>query len=110
MDLLCRMVWSELDHQCTLQGAGIEKRLYGVVGLSFIYAEVHEELYLVSWGVDNAYLFLQAPSTLGLSLLLFLPILGCLCLFRFFHQGVACVPWAVITIQVLGPCWGLWRG
>ena len=34
-----------------------------MVGFSFIYVEVHEELDLVSWDVDNAYILLQAPST-----------------------------------------------
>ena len=43
------MVQLVFDHYCTVQGTGIEKCLCGVVGFSFIYAEVHEELYLVSW-------------------------------------------------------------
>ena len=38
-------------------------RLCGVVGDSVIYVEVHGELDLVSYDVDNAYLLLQAPST-----------------------------------------------
>ena len=63
LDLLRRMVRSELARQCELQGAGIEDCLCGVVGYSVIYAEVHGELDLVSWDVDNAYLLLQAPST-----------------------------------------------
>ena len=44
LDLLCRLVRSELARQCELQGAGIEDRLCGVVGYSVIYAEVHGEL------------------------------------------------------------------
>ena len=58
LDLFFWMVWSELACQCALQGAGIEECLCGVVGFSIIYAEVHEELDLVSWDVDNAYLLL----------------------------------------------------
>ena len=63
LDLLRHMVRSELDCQCTLQGADVEKPLCGVVSLSFLYIEIHEELDLVSWDVDNAYLLLQAPIT-----------------------------------------------
>ena len=63
MDLLCQMVRSELDYQCALQDDGMEERVYGVVGLSIIYAEVWEELDLVSWYVDNVCLLLQSPST-----------------------------------------------
>ena len=48
MDLLCRMVHPELNCQCALQGAGIEKHLCGVVGFSIIYAEVHEEFDMFS--------------------------------------------------------------
>ena len=35
----------------------------GMVGLSIMYAEVLEELDLVSWDVDNVCLLLQSPST-----------------------------------------------
>ena len=34
-----------------------------MVGLSIMYAEVLEELDLVSWDVDNVCLLLQSPST-----------------------------------------------
>ena len=34
----------------------------GVVGLPIIYAEVQEELDLVSWDVDNTCFILQSPS------------------------------------------------
>ena len=63
LNLIRQMVLSELVRQCTLQGAGIEERICGVIGLSVIYAEVREELNLVSWDVDNACLLLQSPST-----------------------------------------------
>ena len=49
------MVLLELVYQCTLQGDGIEESVCGVVGhsISIIYAEVREELDLVSWDVGN---------------------------------------------------------
>lgn len=62
LDLLRRMVRSELARQCELEGSDIEDRLCGVVGCSVIYAEAHGELDLVDWDVDNAFLLLQAPS------------------------------------------------
>ena len=62
LDFLRQMVRSEFSLQCELQGAAVEDRLYGVVVYSVIYAEVHVELDLVNWDVDNAYLLMQAPS------------------------------------------------
>ena len=56
--LLCQMVRSELICQCTLHGDGMEECVCGVVGLSIIYAEVREELDLVSWDMDNACILL----------------------------------------------------
>ena len=63
LDLLRQVVRSELVCQCPLQGDGIEERVCGVVGLSIMYAEVREELDLVSWDVDDACLLLQSPSS-----------------------------------------------
>ena len=63
MDLPRQMVRSALVHQCACQGALMEKRVCGVVGISIIYAEFREELNLINWDVDNTCLLLKSPST-----------------------------------------------
>ena len=62
LGLLRQMVQSELVNHCTIQGDALEKRVCGVVVQSIIFAEVQEELDLVSWDVGNTCLILQSPS------------------------------------------------
>jgi hypothetical protein len=84
-------------------------RLYGVVGDSVIYVEVHGELDLVSCNVDNVYLLLQAPSA-WVEFAFVFPTPGCLFTSQFVRRWVTFVPCAETIILVLGPCWGVWGG
>ena len=58
------MVRLELANQwCTIQCDTIEDHVCGVVGQSIIFAEVREELDLVSWGEGGTCLISQSPRT-----------------------------------------------
>ena len=61
--LLHQMVRSELVSQCVIQGDRMEECVGGVVGRFIMFAEMREELDLVSWDKGGTYLILQSPCT-----------------------------------------------
>ena len=57
-DLLHQMVRLELVSQCIIQGDAMKERVCGVVGQSIIFADVRDELDLVSWDKGGTCLIL----------------------------------------------------